>query len=42
MLELDAAGVRLLARITQKSLDQLGLKVGLAVFAQIKGVAVLR
>ena len=42
MLELDAAGVRLLARITQKSLDQLGLQVGLAVFAQIKGVAVLR
>ena len=42
MLELHAGGTRLLARITQKSLDQLQLMVGMAVYAQIKGVALLK
>jgi molybdate transport system ATP-binding protein len=41
MLELDAGGTRLLARITQKSLAQLNLQVGTSVHAQIKGVAIL-
>ncbi len=41
MVALNAGGSTLLARITQKSLDSLGLKPGSPVFAQVKGVAVL-
>lgn len=41
MVALDAGGVRLLSRITQRSVQQLGVAPGLAVFAQIKGVAML-
>jgi molybdate transport system ATP-binding protein len=41
MVALDAGGSRLLARITQKSLDALNLQSGSPVFAQVKGVAVL-
>lgn len=41
MVSLDAGGSTLLARITQKSADALGLAPGKAVFAQVKGVAVL-
>ena len=33
---------RLLARITRRSAEHLGLRVGLPVFAQVKGVALLR
>ncbi len=40
MVELDAGGTRLLARITRKSADQLGLVKGMSLFAQIKGVAI--
>lgn len=35
-------GPRLLARITRRSAEHLGLRVGQAVFAQVKGVALLR
>jgi len=39
----DAAlAPRLLARITRRSAEHLGLRVGQAVFAQVKGVALLR
>lgn len=39
----DAAQApRLLARITRRSAEHLGLRVGQAVFAQVKGVALLR
>ncbi len=41
MVSLDAGGSTLLARVTQKSADALGLAPGKAVFAQVKGVAVL-
>jgi molybdate transport system ATP-binding protein len=41
MVALDVGGSRLLARITQKSLDALNLQPGSPVFAQVKGVAVL-
>ena len=41
LVVLDAGGSTLLARITRKSADGLGLKPGQALFAQIKGVAVL-
>jgi len=41
MVALDAGGARLLARITRKSADALGLAPGLAVYAQVKGVAIL-
>ncbi|CAN5414039.1 molybdenum ABC transporter ATP-binding protein [soil metagenome] len=41
MVALDAGGARLLARITRKSADTLGLAPGLAVYAQVKGVAIL-
>lgn len=41
MVALDAGGSRLLARITQKSIDALNLQPGSPVFAQVKGVAVL-
>jgi molybdate transport system ATP-binding protein len=40
-VRLDAAGTPLLARITRRSRDQLGLVRGKAVWAQIKAVALL-
>ena len=39
LVRLEAGGVPLLARITRKSRDQLGLEPGTAVYAQIKSVA---
>lgn len=42
MVELDANSTRLLARITRRSADQLQLQVGAALFAQIKGAAILK
>ncbi|HEX5394535.1 MAG TPA: TOBE domain-containing protein, partial [Rhodocyclaceae bacterium] len=41
IVRLEASGVPLLARITRRSCDQLGLAVGMAVWAQIKSVALL-
>ena len=41
MVGLDAGGTRLLARITRKSADALALAPGKAVYAQVKGVAVV-
>lgn len=41
VVRLDAGGVPLLARITRKSSALLGLKPGMAVFAQVKSVALL-
>ncbi|MDB5890738.1 MAG: modC [Polaromonas sp.] len=41
MLALDAKGSTLLARITHKSADTLGLTPGCRAYAQVKGVAVL-
>lgn len=41
MVRLDAGGTPLLARITQKSVHALGLAPGQAVYAQVKGVAIL-
>lgn len=41
MVALEAGGSKMLARITKKSLDALQLQPGSAVFAQVKGVAVL-
>ena len=41
MVALEAAGTPLLARITQRSAHHLGLAVGQALLAQVKGVAVL-
>ena len=41
MVALDASGARLLARITQRSARALGVKPGLHLFAQVKGVALL-
>jgi molybdate transport system ATP-binding protein len=41
LVALQAGGTPLLARVTRKSARQLGLCPGLAVFAQIKGVALL-
>ncbi|MCE5182621.1 MAG: molybdenum ABC transporter ATP-binding protein [Betaproteobacteria bacterium] len=41
MVRLDAGGVPLLARITRKSSALLGLKPGMAIFAQVKSVALL-
>ena len=38
----DAPGTRLLSRITQASAARLGIRPGLAVWAQIKGVAMVR
>ncbi|MEZ5786244.1 MAG: molybdenum ABC transporter ATP-binding protein [Xanthobacteraceae bacterium] len=38
----DAAGPRLLARITRRSWEQLGLAEGMPVFAQVKGVSLAR
>ena len=42
LIRLDAGGVPLLARITRRSLDALKLRPGVAVWAQIKAVALLR
>ncbi len=42
MVALDAGGVRILARVTRKSIATLQLEPGRAVYAQIKSVAVLR
>ena len=42
LVELDANKTRLLARITRKSADQLQLHIKMSLFAQIKGVAVLK
>ncbi|KPV39671.1 molybdenum ABC transporter ATP-binding protein [Thiohalorhabdus denitrificans] len=39
MVRLEAGGAPLLARITRKSRDALGLEPGMEVFAQIKGIA---
>lgn len=41
LVELDARGCKLLAQITRRSRDQLGLFEGKAVYAQIKSVALL-
>jgi molybdate transport system ATP-binding protein len=41
MVALDTGGARLLARLTQRSVDTLQLAPGLQVHAQIKGVAIL-
>ena len=41
MVRLDASGTPLLARITRRSRDQLGLHEGQAVWAQIKSVALV-
>ncbi len=41
MVALSAGGTMLLARITQKSLENLMLTIGSPIFAQIKGVAIL-
>ncbi len=35
----DGAGARLLARVTRRSSDRLGLADGMLVHAQVKGVA---
>ena len=42
MVQLDAAGTALLARVTARSADALKLAVGQQIFAQVKGVAILR
>lgn len=42
MVGLDANGTRLLSRITHKSATAMKLEVGLPVYAQIKGVAILK
>ena len=41
LLRLDLGGVPLVARITRRSADRLGLVTGMAVWAQIKAVAVI-
>ncbi|WP_085316526.1 molybdenum ABC transporter ATP-binding protein [Derxia lacustris] len=41
LIRLDVGGVPLLSRITRRSAEQLGIGPGLAVHAQVKGVAVL-
>jgi molybdate transport system ATP-binding protein len=41
MVALDVGGCTLLARVTTRSANALGLQPGLAVYAQIKGVAIL-
>jgi molybdate transport system ATP-binding protein len=42
LVQLDLGGTRLLARVTRRSAAALDLRPGLAVYAQIKGVAALR
>lgn len=41
VVRLDVGGETMLAHLTQKSVEMLGLKAGMAVFAQVKSVAVL-
>ena len=41
LIRLDVAGEPLLARITRRSADRLGIRAGLALRAQIKSVALL-
>ncbi len=41
MVSLDVGGSPLLARITERSARTLGLRPGLALYAQIKGVAIV-
>ena len=41
MVRLNMGGVPLLAHITQKSAVQLGLQIGMPVFAQIKATAIV-
>ena len=41
MVALDAGPTRLLARVTQRSATALGLARGMAVYAQVKGVAIV-
>ena len=41
MVQLDAGGSALLARVTARSVDALALEVGTQLFAQVKGVAIL-
>ena len=41
MVQLDAGGSALLARVTARSVDALALTVGKQLFAQVKGVAIL-
>ena len=41
MVALDAGATRLLARVTQRSAQALALAPGRAVFAQVKGVAIV-
>jgi molybdate transport system ATP-binding protein len=41
LVRLDAGGTPLIARITRRSLDQLGVARGKAMWAQIKAVALL-
>ena len=38
----DGAGARLLARVTRRSWEQLGLAPGDRVYAQVKGVALVQ
>ena len=38
----DGEGARLLSRVTQRSWNELGLHAGLSVYAQVKGVALVR
>lgn len=42
MLRLNMADTPLLARVTRKSVDRLGLAAGMRVYAQVKSVALLR
>jgi len=42
IVELDANGTCLLARITRKSADRLHIVPGMSLFAQVKGVAILK
>ncbi len=41
LVSLDIGGASVLARITQKSTEQLSLSTGMKVFAQVKGIAML-
>lgn len=41
VIELNVGGCRLLAKLTRRSVDQLGLTVGKQVYAQIKSVALM-
>ncbi len=42
VIGIDLGGTAILSRVTRRSVDTLGLKPGLAVHAQIKGVAILK